>query len=183
MSDKKTTTKKKRITRAEAQKRFLKFRSRETSMENLAKAIGVSVNYIYGTLIPEISRETGIPREELLYKPSRSSVVNPKTPGKTSKKEAVESMNEADSDDFVGTLEGISDVAAEAKEDAKTTAEISNVAEVDTEGKIEVKEEPGNEEQEEICDNEMLKQILAVLKETKSIIDTMITRFQEVYQK
>ena len=198
MSNVETTTKKKRITRAEAKKRFLKFRSREMSMEKLAKAIGVSVNYVYVTLIPEISRETGIPREELLYKPNRSSVVNPKTPGKTSKKEAEESMKEADSDDFVGTLEGLSDettaegnaeatsdivteVATEEKAEEMVDTKTKTEAEDEVKTEVEIETEP--EEQTEVCDNEMLMQIIAVLKETKGIINTMITKFQEVYQK
>jgi len=71
-----------RVTKKEfAVTHFCELRRVKSSMEEIAKELGVSTAFLYGYVIPEVSERYGIPKDDLLFQPHAAPVFT-KKPGR-----------------------------------------------------------------------------------------------------
>ncbi len=77
MADQKAPKMRRRSKEATKSK-FLKLREEKTSMAEIATAMGMTVRYLYSVIIPEICKEKGIPKEQLLFQPHHRPPINKK---------------------------------------------------------------------------------------------------------
>lgn len=92
---------------------YVELRSKKSSVEEIAKACNVTTAFIYRYVIPEVSRITGISKDDLLYQPHSKPVYTTK-PGRKPK--------------ATTNAEFATEPAVEAQEEATETAPAEEVA-------------------------------------------------------
>ena len=177
---KKAKTRKRR-SKAETFALFLELRKEKASIKEVAKAMGVTSNYLYKTIIPELAEYMHVDRNTFLFAPQCSTrnaktQENVKVETETVETETIEAetvVTGTVEEDTVENLAAEADVAAKpAVEDViveDTTAEDTTVEDTTAEEES-ASEEGAKEEIYSIPNNEMLMEIINILAETKAII-------------
>ena len=159
---------------------FKKLRAQKSSMEEIAKAMGRNVNYLY-SILDQIAEVLGVPQDELRFRHKNTN---------SSENSSSEISNELQNEEEVIKAEetaesGVVDAVAEATEEGSTTTEAQATEEEEVETitsteevaapKTEVSEEASKEAEEvqEIITNATLAEILNNLAETRRIIESM----------
>ena len=162
---KKAKTRKRR-SKAETFALFLELRKEKASIKEVAKAMGVTSNYLYKTIIPELAEYMHVDRNTFLFAP-QCSTRNSKTQENVKvETETVETETIEAETVVTGTVEEetVENPAAEADVAAKPAVEDTTAEEESA------SEEGAKEEIYNIPNNEMLREILNTLAETKAII-------------
>ena len=157
---KKAKTRKRR-SKAETFALFLELRKEKASIKEVAKAMGVTSNYLYKTIIPELAEYMHVDRNTFLFAPQCST-----RNAKTQENVKVETETVEAETVVTGTVEEetVENPAAEADVAAKPAVEDTTAEEESA------SEEGAKEEIYNIPNNEMLREILNTLAETKAII-------------
>ena len=157
---KKAKTRKRR-SKAETFALFLELRKEKASIKEVAEAMGVTSNYLYKTIIPELAEYMHVDRNTFLFAPQCST-----RNSKTQENVKVETETVEAETVVTGTVEEetVENPAAEADVAAKPAVEDTTAEEESA------SEEGAKEEIYNIPNNEMLREILNTLAETKAII-------------